>query len=62
MLLEHAVWSHNTKTSNRDVDAEVFVRWESESGLSSSFREALEISTGLSEGAHFDEQNTCVWA
>lgn len=46
MLLEHAVWSHNTKTSDRDVDAEVFVRWVNEGGLSSSFREVLEISTG----------------
>ena len=46
MLLEHAVWSHTTKTSDRDVDAEVFVRWVNEGGLSSSLREVLEISTG----------------
>lgn len=43
MLLEHAVWSHDTKTSDRDVDAEVFVRWVNEGGLSSSFREVLEV-------------------
>lgn len=46
MLLEHAVWSHTTKTSDRDVDAEVFVRWVNEGGLSSSLREVLEVSTG----------------
>lgn len=46
MLLEHAVWSHDTKTSNRDVDAEVFVRWVNESGLSFSLREVLEIARG----------------
>lgn len=46
MLLEHAVWSHNTKAPDRDVDAEVFVRWVNEGGLSSSFREVLDIATG----------------
>lgn len=43
MLLEHAVWSHQMKTPDRDVDAEVFVRWVDEGGLLTSFREVLEI-------------------
>lgn len=46
MLLEHAVWSHNMKTSDRDVDVEVFVRWANEGGLSSSLREVVEIAAG----------------
>ncbi|KAF8558238.1 acyl-CoA dehydrogenase NM domain-like protein [Imleria badia] len=46
MLLEHAVWSHNVKTSDRDADTEVFVRWVNEGGLSSSLREVLEIAPG----------------
>lgn len=45
MLLEHAMWSHNTKIPERDVDTEVFVRWVNEGGLSSSVREVLEITT-----------------
>lgn len=49
MLLEHAVWSHNTKTSDWDVDTEVFVRWVNEGGLSSSLREVLEITAGHDE-------------
>lgn len=49
MLLEHAVWSYDTKTSDRDVDAEVFVRWVNEGGLSSSLREVLEITAGRNE-------------
>ncbi|KAG8214654.1 hypothetical protein J3R82DRAFT_9732 [Butyriboletus roseoflavus] len=53
MLLEHAVWSHNTKISERDVDAEVFVRWVNEGGLSSSVREVLEIARGL---GHHEER------
>jgi len=49
MLLEQAVWSHSTKISDREVGAEVFVRWVNEGGLSSSFWEVLEISTRHSE-------------
>ncbi|KAF9241123.1 hypothetical protein BU15DRAFT_73601 [Melanogaster broomeanus] len=32
MLLEHAVWSDNTKALERDIDAEVFTRWVNEGG------------------------------
>ena len=49
MLLEHAVWSHNTKTLDREVDVEVFVRWVNEGGLSSSLQEVLEITAGRND-------------
>lgn len=54
---EHAKWSHTMKTSDRGVDLEVFVRWMNEGGISSSFREVLEISTRHS-GARISMSST----
>lgn len=60
MLLEHAVWSDNTKTLDRDVDANVFVRWVNEGGLLSSFREVVDITAGR-QGERLSMNSTLVY-
>jgi hypothetical protein len=55
MLLEHAVWSDNTMSSERDVDAEVFTRWVCEGGLLSSLKELRSV---LAHGKARSEMNS----
>ncbi|KAH7905310.1 hypothetical protein BJ138DRAFT_1165034 [Hygrophoropsis aurantiaca] len=45
-LLEHAVWSWRTNSTERDVDVEVFNRWVIEGGMSAAMDDVLRAIHG----------------